>query len=161
MTQEEERLIIIDICARIPFGLVVQQSPRYPTCRKKSYEADYDYITHDYEIFNCDVHGVLTWDPFRSDNHGCIYVHDKIKGQTCKPYLRKMSSMTDEERKESKEWIMLSIDSNHNKYFDGFGNISADDTLKAIDWLNEHHFDYRGLIEKGLAIEAPEKMYKI
>ena len=27
------------------------------------------------------------------------------------------------------------------------------------DWLNEHHFDYRGLIEKGLALEAPEWMY--
>ena len=30
-----------------------------------------------------------------------------------------------------------------------------------VDWLNEHHFDYRGLIEKGLALEAPEDMYKI
>jgi hypothetical protein len=29
-----------------------------------------------------------------------------------------------------------------------------------VDWLNEHHFDYRGLIEKGLALEAPEDMYK-
>jgi len=28
------------------------------------------------------------------------------------------------------------------------------------DWYNAHHFDYRGLIEKGLAIEAPEGMYK-
>ena len=24
----------------------------------------------------------------------------------------------------------------------------------AIDWLNAHHFDYRGLIEKGLAIDC-------
>jgi hypothetical protein len=30
-----------------------------------------------------------------------------------------------------------------------------------IDWLNKYHFDYRGLIEKGLAIEAPEGMYNI
>ena len=30
----------------------------------------------------------------------------------------------------------------------------------AIDWLNAHHFDYRGLIEKGLALEAPKGMYK-
>ena len=28
-----------------------------------------------------------------------------------------------------------------------------------VDWLNAHHFDYRGLIEKGLALEAPEGMY--
>ena len=34
------------------------------------------------------------------------------------------------------------------------------DTIKSIDWLNAHHFDYRGLIEKNLAIEAPEGMYK-
>ncbi len=27
-------------------------------------------------------------------------------------------------------------------------------TIKGIDWLNAHHFDYRGLIEKGLAIEV-------
>jgi hypothetical protein len=31
--------------------------------------------------------------------------------------------------------------------------------LPLIDWLNAHHFDYRGLIEKGLALEAPEGMY--
>ena len=29
------------------------------------------------------------------------------------------------------------------------------------DWLNKHHFDYRGLIEKGLALEAPEGMYNL
>ena len=29
-----------------------------------------------------------------------------------------------------------------------------------FDWLNAHHFDYRGLIPKGLALEAPEGMYK-
>lgn len=32
-------------------------------------------------------------------------------------------------------------------------------TLTEIDWLNKHHFDYRGLITKGLALEAPEGMY--
>jgi hypothetical protein len=33
--------------------------------------------------------------------------------------------------------------------------------VKLIDWLNAHHFDYRGLIDKGLAIEAPEGMYNL
>jgi hypothetical protein len=33
-------------------------------------------------------------------------------------------------------------------------------SIKIFDWLNSHHFDYRGLIEKGLAIEAPDGMYK-
>jgi hypothetical protein len=33
--------------------------------------------------------------------------------------------------------------------------------LAEIDWLNKHHFDYRGLITKGLALEAPDGMYNI
>ena len=28
------------------------------------------------------------------------------------------------------------------------------------DWLLKHHFDYRGLIEKGLALEAPKGIYE-
>ena len=58
-----------------------------------------------------------------------------------KPYLRPMSSMTEEEYQE-------------------FGYDVLRYTPRELDWLNEHHFDYRGLIEKGLAIEAPEGMYK-
>ena len=63
-----------------------------------------------------------------------------------KVYLRPMSSMTEEEDKEFQE-IKQSY------HFD-------EDSYILLDWLNKHHFDYRGLIEKGLAIEAPEDMYK-
>ena len=56
------------------------------------------------------------------------------------PYLRPMSSMTKE------EW-----DDCH-KVGEMPHNI--------IDWFNKRHFDYRHLIEKGLALEAPEGMYK-
>jgi hypothetical protein len=35
-----------------------------------------------------------------------------------------------------------------------------DFNVDEVDWLNAHHFDYRGLIEKGLALEAPGNMYK-
>lgn len=61
-----------------------------------------------------------------------------------KPYLRSMSSMTEEEKKEYE-----------NCY-------QSDDTTTAtllIDFYNKKHFDYRGLIKIGLAIEAPEGMY--
>lgn len=68
-----------------------------------------------------------------------------------KPYLRPMSSMTEE---ESKEFGLLQTDF----YTDGFLYPIA--ALNLIDWLNAHHFDYRGLIPKGLALEAPEGMYK-
>ena len=58
---------------------------------------------------------------------------------TIKPYLRPMSSMTKEEKDE------------YNKLCDSYYDIHFD-SIKSIDWLNAHHFDYRGLIPKGLAI---------
>ena len=64
-----------------------------------------------------------------------------------KPYLRPMSSMTKEER----EWyILYGVDSH---------TCASACAASVIDWLLAHHFDYRGLIEKGLALEAPEGMY--
>ena len=62
------------------------------------------------------------------------------KGEYIKPYLFPLSSMTEEE-KLMYEGLMIGID-----------NVSY--MLDVIDWLNAHHFDYRGLIEKGLAIDA-------
>ena len=62
------------------------------------------------------------------------------------PYLRPMSSMTEEEREE---YLHISL-----------CDVIDCEAWNEVDWLNSHHFDYRGLIEKGLAIEAPEGMYK-
>ena len=66
-----------------------------------------------------------------------------------KPYLRPMLSMTEEEKEEYNKTENLSLFDLHHY-----------PTIKSFDWLNAHHFDYRGLIEKGLALEAPEGMYK-
>lgn len=57
-----------------------------------------------------------------------------------KPYLRPMSSMTEKE----KEFIY----NGHIEFW------------IREDYCNEHHLDYRGLIPMGLALEAPEDMYK-
>ena len=57
-----------------------------------------------------------------------------------KPYLFPLSSMTEEE-KLMYEGLMIGID-----------NISY--MLDVVDWLNAHHFDYRGLIDKSLALDA-------
>jgi len=67
-------------------------------------------------------------------------------------YLRPMSSMTEEER----------IDSLNYAWKDDYGRLASynENIPKYINWLNTHHFDYNGLIDKGLAIEAPEGMYK-
>jgi hypothetical protein len=74
------------------------------------------------------------------------------------PYLRSMDSMTEKEKKEyqAKQSIIL-----FEKGIPGkkAPRIVRADTLESYDWLNEHHFDYRGLISKGLALEAKEGMY--
>ncbi len=67
-----------------------------------------------------------------------------------KPYLRPMSSMTEEEFFNYKQLDLLDYSN------DGFEMPN----FRSIDWLNSRHFDFRGLIEKGLALEASEDMYK-
>lgn len=62
-----------------------------------------------------------------------------------KPYLRPMSSMTEDEKVEYKHLVACSGSSNGASNF--------------VDWLNAHHLDYRGLIPMDLALEAPEDMY--
>ena len=80
------------------------------------------------------------------------------EGEDFKPYLRPMDSMTEEELEEWENYIIPTNipDSEGLK-----AAILYDDVEFAIDWLNSHHFDYRGLIEKGLALEAPEGMYNL
>ena len=75
--------------------------------------------------------------------------HDILFGNTKgKPYLRPMSSMTEEECKELKQVALVD-----NEGVPG-------DIPAYIDWLNKKMFDYRGLIPMRLALEAPEGMYK-
>ena len=64
---------------------------------------------------------------------GEAYMYHQIK-----PYLFPLSSMTKE---QEKEWL-YTLSSDYNITYD------------TVDWLNKNHFDYRGLIEKGLAIDA-------
>jgi hypothetical protein len=63
--------------------------------------------------------------------------------ETIRPYLRSMSSMTDDEKTE---------------LFQLMGNGTD---IQRIDFYNSHYFDYRCLIDKNLALEAPEGMYNI
>ena len=74
------------------------------------------------------------------------------KLETIKPYLRSLSSMTEE---EDKEFAMLQTDF----YIDGWLYPIA--AVNMVNWLNAHHFDYRGMIEKGLALEVPKDMYEV
>ena len=118
MTQEEKQLLFKDLCARLPYGV------------KLRYVEDL--------VVKKESH-IITLNN--------IYLEHILNGDAdIKPYLRPMSSMTEEERKE---------------YYSIYDFSLADNELfKTIDWLNSHHFDYRGLIPMGLALEAPKDMYK-
>ena len=80
--------------------------------------------------------GIFTDEAYFTTKGGSIYSNEY------KPYLFPMSSMTEEQKQEyqhiTERWM-----------YDSSYSISD-----SIDWLNAHHFDYRGLIEKGLAIDA-------
>ena len=126
MNKEDKELVLKDLCARLPYGVVLHHIP-------SGENTTLEFIGQ----------GVIDGD-----------IHDVI--ENFKPYLRPMSSMT------KKEYI----DFNHQMYkgkpnSDGKSYNIYEVTGLNIDWLNLHHFDYRGLIEKGLAIEAPEGMSKI
>ncbi len=78
-----------------------------------------------------------------------------------KPYLRPLSSITEEE-KEEYHYMVFDYEYDDywypGKYTDA---ICVADVDELVDWFNAHHFDYRGLIPKGLALPAPEDMYII
>lgn len=88
-----------------------------------------------------------------------------------KLYLRPLTDMTVEEKDECAEIFNNSM---YTFIVNLWGDVeSTRETVekeqiyydvelmyKWIDWLNKHHFDYRGLINKGLAIEVTKEMYE-
>ena len=78
------------------------------------------------------------------DHDGTVYI-DNIK-----PYLRPMSSMTVDEEYEYHTTFQVEADTHGFTYIESF---------ESFDWLTAHHFDFRDLISKGLALEAPKDMY--
>ena len=121
MTPEEKQLLLRDLCARLPYKVICNALIR-------SNKTDTSPVSSDY----CLTHNLLN------------YVW--IDCRKLRPYLRPMSSMTEEEKVEYKRLCV---------------NAAICNDYQQVDYLNSNHFDYRGLIEKGLAIEAPEGMYEI
>ena len=124
MTQENKQLLLKDLCARLPYGVI---------CHTE--KGDGHLCSINQTIFGTEYG--LNIHPLKRD----YFSDSETDEQAIKPYLRPMSSMTDEEKDEYDRLVMCNA------------------SWVVDDWLNERHFDYRGLIEKGLALEAPEGMY--
>ena len=143
MTQEHKELLLKDLCARLPYGVKFM-------CNKNI------YTTKGLDLIVTD----------EGDWEYAVTAKDTapIEIDFIKPYLFPLSSMTDEQAKEIQEitgnpdyaciirktdGLELWLDST-----DTDPTIWLDAIFEVQDYLNKNHFDYRGLIEKGLAIDA-------
>lgn len=126
MTKEEKQLSLQDLCARLPYGVKATTTANgwRDVYVVSGYNDDRIYL-------DCPVYD-------EGDDEWLV--------ESVRPYLRPMSSMTEEEKEEYNIIVDALFDT-------GISYLN--------DWLNSHHFDYRGLIPKGLAIEATEDMYDI
>ena len=128
MTQEDKELLLKDLCARLPYGVKI-----------KLIRWDIDegmYIN-------------TTLEP--DDIERLLNVEE---GDTeIKPYLFPLSSMTEEQKREY-DMLLTDIPTYEYKGGDIVTVFETYDNWMSIDYLIAHHFDYRCLIEKGLAIDA-------
>ena len=132
-------LLLKDLCERLYYGVVVN-------------------LPHPYEEFKAYVKAI-------NPERGIVYYEKYgVKNSPLfdtsiwkvKPYLRPLSSMTEEEVEEYE--TLVGRDENVAEYIFVDRHESDQDCLCGyVDWLNAHHFDYRGLIPKGLAIEVTEE----
>ena len=134
---EEKSLLLRDLSARLSYGVICNDSRH-----------------GDSRITEIDI------------VEETVYCHDfdeYVDVGKIKPYLRPMSSMTEEEKDEFRldfhYYFYIGYEYSLNNK-DGSYMMPMFVMRDYFDWLNAHHFDYRGLIEKGLALEALEGMYE-
>lgn len=144
MAQEEKELLLIDLCARLPHGVIVH-------CENGDGKFDgvlYSVMGDNVLIKTKRKHGV-------TPNIDC-------KVDSVKPYLRPMSSMTEEEYKEAKTngCIIYHDTSPKNR------GLMVTASPEGFDWLNKKMFAYRtingmDMFGLGLALKALEEIYSL
>lgn len=126
MTQEENELLLKDLCARLPYNPMVE------------------YKGETYNVLGITHERLVLCKPFMSHTlDECPLVKE------VKPYLFPISSMTDEQSKELEE-----IDPEFYSLIYENGDICVSMDVRGYDWLNKNQLDYRGLIGRGLALDA-------
>lgn len=142
MTQKDKELLLKDLSARLPYNVIVEYGVKHEGRDLGEKKGKLTGRMLDSYFYNITV--------------GLSQVY------SIKPYLRPMSSMTEEERiKIQLLCDGVEIDDEGNcfhyttiySFVESFKNVDFD----AIDWLLAHHFDFRGLIPLGLAIEVTEE----
>ncbi len=137
MTGEDMQLVAKALCGYLPYGLKFRQTDESTITLKGL----------------CVEGNIITVNPKMQYGFNLVNEYGDLE---YKPYLRPMSSMTKEELKEFVSFTGQSMcrficeATNTDHWFNNY---------EEEDWLDEHHFDYRCLIEKGLALPAPEGMY--
>ena len=139
MTQEEKDLLLQDLCGRLPYN--VRMLEIEPTNNIKL------------ELYLSSI---------TSQGTCCVSTNDG--GIMCssidafKPYLFPLSSMSEEQREEflniQSEERKILLDALIKYRYEKEDKIPIIPFPKQIDWLNKNHFDYRGLISMGLAIDC-------
>ena len=133
MKQEDKELLLTDLCARLPYR--VKCLVNYTFCNE----------TTDYEDVKASTVDTITTINQETESYCFERLSEWFDVDEFKPYLFPMSSMTEEQAK-----IFLKLES--------MCFLSSTDKLgpkiEFFEWLNRNHFDYRGLIEKGLAIDC-------
>lgn len=132
MLQNDKERLLKDLCARLPYGVKF-------VCNKNIYTAKgLDLIVTDEGEWEYAVtaKGITP-----------------IKIDFIKPYLFPLSSMT-EKQKEEYNKLQDVVTTYHYEFGDIVDDMELFDNLGSIDYLNSNLFDYRCLIEKGLAIDA-------
>ena len=125
--KEDKELLLRDLCARLPYGVKVQTTYIMQSGERKDIGID-----------------ILT----------TVEISMLIEGaEEHKPYLFPLSSMT-EEQKYICPIGVGNLETFIEKESWSYLELNFDSILRFIDWLNKNNFDYRGLIEKGLAIDA-------
>lgn len=142
MTKEQKELLFKDISARLPYG--VKCAEVYPDGNK--FENVWDII----RISKYDEDGI------HISNCKTIYGYCSPI-ENIKPYLFPMSSMTEEQFEEFLDicgWCGYIDEVRQGDFFNREENLGFTHIYGTMDWLNINHFDYRGLIDNGLAIDA-------
>ncbi|MBR4589973.1 MAG: hypothetical protein IKO36_04840 [Bacteroidaceae bacterium] len=124
MADKNIALLTKDLCARLPWNVKVL-TPNDPD----AYTLLALHPNKDIAVIGFEMDG--------------MYVTSKVKIEDCKPLLRPMSDMTEEEKEE-----YLNIDNRSYSCPMDYAHIPASDR---IDWLNEHYLDYHDLAGKDLA----------